>query len=553
MQDTAALVALVVAVVALVVASAQLTQQLLATAYVLRKCDSIVTGGLTEGGTRQWHWRQFRFTVKYQAVVFTLPRALYASLGINSTIQITPSSTAPSSAIWDRAKSRQAHRKSAQGCWVTLIQDLVDAECLLPEDVCAREESGDRIPDDLTVAPTRVDCMAILLSAIAMGMQVFKYSPTTGEITLGGANGSVSSSAHPVLGALLHYSAFPNDSRGSKTFRHHAQALRHSEGVWANAVFGRFRDKSYRPEMMSFEHLMTLKTPVLLENGWPDLSEPSDADTTGGAACFMIFGHIDVCGIVPPSVVREFCAHFAEVIVKAHHVEVLKQGKHLESSFGDSHVYQACKSEANLVHTYGCSSPHVTTKITTSTNMRKHLDFNNRSASRILPCQNILKTLEPFTERSWKALCDNDKDPSSYCSVEVLMDMLCMVDACLGFVFPDSSEIYRNSIRIWSDRIVAKAILTLSTVGAPSWGHASNAIEAWPSTVATACKEVLKGVEDADLDPTHRHELRRILPLHAELSLLRSAYYTVMMRAAHPLGPGLAVDADIETALAYMA
>jgi len=54
--------------------------------------------------------------------------------------------------------------------------------CLLPDDICTKEESGDRIPDDLTVAPTRVDAMTVLLSCIAMGMQVFKYSTTTHEI-----------------------------------------------------------------------------------------------------------------------------------------------------------------------------------------------------------------------------------------------------------------------------------------------------------------------------------------------------------------------------------
>ena len=99
MVDTAALAALVVAAVALVVAAAQLTQQLMATAYVIKKCDRIVTGGITRGGTRQWHWRQFRFTVKYQAVIFALPRPVYETLGISSTIQVNP----PTKRLWDRA------------------------------------------------------------------------------------------------------------------------------------------------------------------------------------------------------------------------------------------------------------------------------------------------------------------------------------------------------------------------------------------------------------------------------------------------------------------
>ena len=55
MADVSALAALVVAAVALLIAGLQLTQQLLATAYVIRKCDRLVTGGVTKGGIRQWH------------------------------------------------------------------------------------------------------------------------------------------------------------------------------------------------------------------------------------------------------------------------------------------------------------------------------------------------------------------------------------------------------------------------------------------------------------------------------------------------------------------
>ena len=59
MVDTTALVALVVVGVALFVAAGRLMQQLTATAYVIRSCEDIVTGGLTKGAVRQWHWRQF--------------------------------------------------------------------------------------------------------------------------------------------------------------------------------------------------------------------------------------------------------------------------------------------------------------------------------------------------------------------------------------------------------------------------------------------------------------------------------------------------------------
>lgn len=180
MQDTAALVALVVAIVALVVAAAQLTQQVMATAYVGRKCDRIVTGGLSKCGIRQWHWRQFRFTVKYQAIVFALRASIYSALGVSPTVQVDT----PTLEIWHKVNKIRKLRKSSQGCWISFVQDLVVFTCLRPEDVCVKEESGDRVSDDLTVAPTRVDTITVMLTCIAMSMQVSRYSPTTGEITL---------------------------------------------------------------------------------------------------------------------------------------------------------------------------------------------------------------------------------------------------------------------------------------------------------------------------------------------------------------------------------
>ena len=288
MQDASALAALVIAVVALVVASVQLTQQIMATAYVIRKCDRIVTGGLTQGGIRQWHWRQFRFTVKYQAIIFALPVTMYSALGVSPTVRVD----SPALEVWHKASKVRGGRQSSQACWISFVQDLVMFTSLSPQDICVKEESGDRIPDDLTVAPIRVDTITVMLTCIAMGMQVTKYSPTTGEITLAGGVGGVSSSAHPVLGCLLHYSVFSDEPAiGLENARQHGRALRQAHGIWANAVFGRFMDRSYRPDMTTLDVLLRRKTAVLLAQGWP---ENSSTDTHVGAGCFMAFAHVDV-------------------------------------------------------------------------------------------------------------------------------------------------------------------------------------------------------------------------------------------------------------------
>lgn len=551
MPDTSALAALIVAAGALIIACAQLFQQLLATAYVIRKCDRIVTGGLTKGGSRQWHWRQFRFTVKYQAIVFALPiRHIHKSLGISSPIRVYR----PSKEIYDRAMKTRSQRTSSQACWVFLVQDLALSRCLQPEDIGTREESADRIPDDLTVAPTRVDCMTVLLSCIAMGMQVFKYSPTTGEITLEGSAGSISSSIHPILGGLLHYTVFSNelDELASDVINisRHGRALRQQAGVWANAVFGRFRDRSSRPEMVGLQILMRRKIPILQENGWPG---DDGSDTTGGAATFMAFGHVDVYEIVPPSVVRPWAAHFAEVIAKAHHVEVLKSMSEVNIGI-TSYTPVPCDPATcrTTLDFYGCSSPHLPSGVTTSLYLGQVLESNDPKASVMLQYQGLIECLS--IKGNPEDLAADLRDPSSYCPTEVIWGLICLADSYIRQVYAVLPLSHRKRLFTWTDRIVATAVCTLSNVGAPSWGFASEYVKTWPQTFDAACTKVLDDFEKTEklLDENNR-SLRPIIRFCAECSILRSAYYTVMMRAANPLGPGLIEGGNIETALAYMA
>ena len=554
MTDYTALVALIVAAVALIVAAFQLTQQILATAYVIRKCDQLVFGGLTKGAKRQWHWRQFRFTVKYQAILFSLPSAVYTALGVNSTIQID----SPSREVWSRAIRTRAKRTSIQACYMSLIQDLVSYSFLLPEDICTREESGDRIPDDLTVAPMRIDALTVLLSCIAMGMQVFKYSPTAGEITLAGGVGSVSSSVHPVLGCLLHYSVFSDQPTiGKDAAKRHGRALRHAEGIWANAVFGRFRDLSYRPEMVPLLWLRENRYQVLRENGWPEARDgDGNSDTLGGAACFMAFANVDVYEIAPPSVIRSWTAHFAEFIVKAHHVAIMR------SPSGTSHgsiqkvLQDSDCSEEDRYSTENdeCSSPYKPLERSLLQGLYDG-DLKCLTASLLLRDPALLTVLGRRTEPNGESVSSDTKDPGSYCPVAVMWRLICIADVHMwNLRISYNGRINGYGIQPWADKIVAKSICTLSTVGAPSWGTVTDTLKTWPKSFEDACNEVLKDLEinetviGLDIKSLH-HAIR----LYAEFSMLRSAYFTVMVRVAHPLGPGLEEDSRIETALAYMA
>jgi hypothetical protein len=59
---------------------------------------------------------------------------------------------------------------------------------------------------------------------------------------------------------------------------------------------------------------------VLRDNGWP---EGNHTDTIFGAAGFTALATVDVYHAVPPTCIRRWSAHFAEMIVKAHLYEII--------------------------------------------------------------------------------------------------------------------------------------------------------------------------------------------------------------------------------------
>lgn len=559
MGDTSALAALAIAIVALLVAAMQLTQQVMATAYVIRKCDRIVTGGLTKGGTRQWHWRQFRFTVKYQAIVFALPTPVYSALGVSPTVQIDEASDAK---FLLRAIRLRSSRTSSQACWVSFAQDMIISDCVRSEDICIKEESGDRIPDDLTVAGTRADALTVMLSCVALGMQVSKYSPTTGEITLAGGVGAISSSNHPILGGLLHYSVFSEEPKiGYQAASRHGRALRQEKGVWANTVFGRFKDRSYRPEFTTLDILRTLKLDVLGAQGWP---EGSYTDTIGGAACFMSFAHVDVYHAVPASSVRQWCAHFAEVIVKAHHREIMRNESNTPHGPG-ALVFSTNFRNARerFIEIHGCSSPYLPweTLVSATPGVVESSEKDNTvrgvdpgivleleahlESGDVLVSQELLECLRtPPHPIDPVSLEPNKVDPSSYVPMPVAWEIISKADQCMRYIYLKYDRQPSINIKTYANKIVARAIGSLAEAGAPSWGGTSSHIENWEKTFATACEQVLPpDIHSAD---------NKWVSIYARLSCLRAAYYTIMMRAAGEIGPGLAEEAMPDTALVYM-
>lgn len=75
-SDPASWAALVIAVIAMMIAFIQVSQQYASSGQLIRLCDSVVYGGkagLPGRGRRVWTWSQLRFRVLYEVPVFCFP------------------------------------------------------------------------------------------------------------------------------------------------------------------------------------------------------------------------------------------------------------------------------------------------------------------------------------------------------------------------------------------------------------------------------------------------------------------------------------------------
>lgn len=560
-ETLVAIAALVVALIALLVAAVQLAQQILATAYVVRKCDRLVAGGMTRGARRAWYWRQFRFSVRYEALVFSLPRGVYAAVGVSPGVLVS----GERGEVWERVfegRGGGGEGRMAQGCWVTFVQDMVGyipREC-----VGTRWESGDRIPEDLTVAPVQVDVLTVLLVGVAAGMRCLSYNPIVGELNMSGKCGSISSSVHPILGGLLHYTPAYDSlslSADPELARLHAKALCNEKAVWAHAIFGLFQYRGYLGR--GFEPLRVLQArqrQVLLDAGYPPNSVIVSID---GACSFLVFGYVDCYLTVPASSAANWTAHFAEVIVKAHLKAVAEAG----TSFISTVPEEALLAREKYVDDLGASSPYeysdpilshhwdpiLTTLLSTleSTDPTTTPFFFPHLAS---PALHALAT-DP-------TLSHPKRDPSTFLPAAPAFAFILWADhlrAALArrLTFATISD---------CNYLVGKLVRGLAEAGAPSWATARGAVEDWVGRAVPAVRrefeDEFRGIEKVRGEEGRRREREdpgvverdlRFALAYGELTVLRAAYYSVMMRREGFVGVGIEEGERIMTTLAYMA
>ena len=269
---------------------------------------------------------------------------------------------------------------------------------------------------------------------------------------------------------------------------------------------------------------------------------------------------------VPPSVVRPWCAHFAEVIAKAHHVDIAE--KMLQPADAFVLPLELISSRGSFIERHGCSSPHLRwenindkTEVSSdkvipgpsvTDNMLRHIETKDVLAVHDL----IIDLNSKFRQSSASNSAFDERDPSMYVSTATAWEIILRADQYMRHIYVKCNGATNPHFHTLVNRIVATAISSLSEVGAPSWGLpvSAQAISIfWRETFPAACNKVLNAPSTLQINVVRDLGYDHWIPIYARLNILRAAYYTIMMRAAGEPGPGLDEESRIDTALAYMA
>ena len=213
-STVAAVAALAVAFVALIVTFAQALQQYIVSGQLIRICDSVVYGKLPGQGHRVWQFSQFRFRVVYSIPQISLSPSLW--IGISSHPQVSE----PASRVLPDLKvsSSGTNQSSIAGeaSWVSFTR-AIQHSCGQSLRYRMVEGDADRCPADLPVAPMQLSMRDVVVAAITAGMDCTDVSFQSQSLSMQGDAGTITSSRHPVLGALIHFA--PKQPYGDHSLR----------------------------------------------------------------------------------------------------------------------------------------------------------------------------------------------------------------------------------------------------------------------------------------------------------------------------------------------
>ena len=203
----AAIAALAVAGLAFLVTFAQALQQYLVSGQLIRICDSVVYGKLPGQGHRIWQFSQFRFRVVYSIPQISLSPNIW--IGISSKARAVDI-TSPSLPSLKLSESETNGPSIAgEASWVSFTRTIQHA-CGHSLRYKMVQGDADRCPSDLPVVPMQLSMRDVVVVAIMAGMDCTDVSFQSQSLSMQGDAGTITSSRHPVLGALIHFA--PKDA-----------------------------------------------------------------------------------------------------------------------------------------------------------------------------------------------------------------------------------------------------------------------------------------------------------------------------------------------------
>ncbi|KAI0465550.1 hypothetical protein F4859DRAFT_377378 [Xylaria cf. heliscus] len=256
MEDAATIAAwaaLAAAILALLVALAQAIQQYVATAQSMRKCEASVWGPMPgHPGRRVWVWQQLRFRVVFDMPNIFIPVEYWYEQGnprefaadrittLPAPFDQTPSAPAGKwRKIWKRKVAVPAEDPEgtalvlhySEAGWVSFARHI---SYVCPASIRLGLTRGDvdRLPSDLTVVPMQVSLRDAVALGLMIGMTIVNVSQN--DIEMSGPSGVIKSSEHPLLGWLLHYTAYtmaPRSIKGLVTGKISMSWLHRLEGI----------------------------------------------------------------------------------------------------------------------------------------------------------------------------------------------------------------------------------------------------------------------------------------------------------------------------------
>ena len=203
----AAVAALAVAVVALLVGFAQALQQYLVSGQLVRICDSVVYGKLPGQGHRLWQFSQFRFRVVYSIPQITLSPNLW--IGILSKARAVDIASSPLPSLKVSESNTKGTSIAGEASWVSFTR-AIQHTCGHSLRYKMVEGDADRCPSDLPVVPMQLSMRDVVVVATMAGMDCTDVSFQSQSLSMQGDAGTITSSRHPVLGALIHFA--PKDA-----------------------------------------------------------------------------------------------------------------------------------------------------------------------------------------------------------------------------------------------------------------------------------------------------------------------------------------------------